>query len=277
MGFSRLDHNIMKKPIGIFDFGIGGLTVAREILMALPHESLIFLNDNLNLLAGYKPEDVVRKDTVIAVHFLLRHNVKALVIACNTATAVSLQYLRENCNIPIVGVIEPTARGATEITRNGRIGVVGTNMTIKSKAYPKILRKLNQSLKIFSQACPLLVPMIEDGILEGDKINRVASEYLTRLHTKGIDTLILGCTHYPLIRSVIESLLPGVKLVDPAPLTAMELRRVLTVNGKLNPGLNAPRHVFYAAQLNEKTELMTKIAFGMDLPETDLSFRQAHL
>lgn len=274
---AKLDHERMARPIGVFDFGVGGLTVTREIIRVLPHEDLIFLNDNLNLLAGYKPEDVVRQDTITASQFLLQHNLKTLVIACNTATAVSLQHLRENCSIPVIGVIEPTARAAAETTRNGRIGVVGTNMTIRSNAYPRILKELNQDFEITSQACPLIVPMIEEGLLESEEIHQVAGCYLKQFQTKGIDTLILGCTHYSLIRSIIASLLPGVRLVDPAPLTAMELRRVLTTYCDLNSSHSAPRYVFYAADINEKVQRISKVAFGVEFPEIELCFQKADL
>lgn len=269
----------MGNPIGVFDFGIGGLTVVKEIMTILPNEDLIFLNDNANLWAGYKSEDSVRNDAVVANGFLLQFDIKAVVIACNTATAVALNHLKETNPVPTIGVIEPTARAASRTTRNNRIGVIGTNMTIRSNAYPKILNELNQNLVVSSKACPLLVPMIEEEFVPSEATRLVAMNYLSELRDKNIDTLILGCTHYSLIAPILSSILPDVTLVDPAPSTAEELRRVLMANNSLNLERenSSPKYAFFATDSNEKPRTLARNIFSKEFPDLETRFREARL
>jgi glutamate racemase len=270
------DENV-SNPVGVLDFGIGGLSVVREITRALPQESIVFLNDNANLWAGYKSRESVRRDAKIANDFLIEYGVKTVVIGCNTATAVALDYIRERNPVPTIGVIEPTARAATNITRNQRIGVIGTNMTVGSNAYPKILRELNHDLIVSSQACPLLVPMIEDGFIGSEALRLVAMEYLKEFDTKNIDTLVLGCTHYSLILPVVSSLMRNVRLVDSAPYTAQELKRLLMNNNLLKPARKAPKYAFFVTDMNEKFKAIANSIFSRELPVIAPRFQIANL
>lgn len=216
-----------RRPIGIFDSGLGGLTVAREIMTLLPEETIVFLGDTANLPYGDKSEEIIRKYSAANAQYLLDFDIKVLVVACNTASAVALDYLKERFAIPIIGVIDPAAKGALYATRNRKIGVIGTNRTIKSDKYASFIHSLESDAQVFSKACPLFVPLIEENFIENEATRLIATEYLKGFLQDGIDTLVLGCTHYPLIKPVIAGILPEVKLVDSASSTAKDLLSVL--------------------------------------------------
>lgn len=266
----------MRKPIGIFDFGIGGLTVMKEVVKALPHESVIFLNDNLNLAAGNDSETAVKNNTVAACEFLIQENVKAVVIACNTATVVALDHLRQKYSLPIIGVVEPTAKTAFNATKNGRIGVIGTNMTVRSNAYPKAMKALDQNLVVVSKACPLLVPMIEEGFVENEAIRIVAFEYLKEFQGENIDTLILGCTHYSLIMNMLSRALPNVTLIDSGPCTANDVKLRLLEANSINKGGEPASYTFYATELNDQFHRVACFAGG-SFSAIQLDFKKADL
>ncbi len=236
------------RPIGVFDSGVGGLTVFREISRRLPNEKVVYFGDTARVPYGDRdPAQVVDFSRQI-VRFLRTHDVKAIVIACNTATAPSLPYLRAENDIPIIGVIEPGARGAAAATRNGRIGVIATAGTIKSGQYPKHILGINPKLSVFPLACPKFVPLIEAGRTHDPETAAVVHEYLSQLTAEGIDTLVLGCTHYPLLRDLIAAEVgDGVTLVDPAVETTLELMRTLREADAENGTLATPRHEYYVS------------------------------
>ncbi|HAS16960.1 MAG: glutamate racemase [Nitrospirae bacterium RIFCSPLOWO2_02_42_7] len=224
-----------KRPLGIFDSGIGGLTVLKEIIKLLPEEETLYLGDTARLPYGTKSEETVIKYSIENTRFLLKYNIKLLVVACNTASAVSLPVLRKEFPLPLIGVIEAGARAATKATKNGRIGIIGTETTIRSSAYTKAIKSVNPDITVIGQPCPLFVPLVEEGWLNDDITISVAGRYLTSLRNDRIDTLVLGCTHYPLLKSAIQKVMgDGVRLIDSAEETASEVRELLTNLGLIN-------------------------------------------
>src|SRR5437867_5787561 len=204
-------------PIGIFDSGIGGLTVVRQIHKALPREDLVYLGDTARVPYGTKSPSTVVRFSCEDTHFLVQQNVKAVVAACNTASAWALPILEKKFSLPIFGVILPGVRAALEKTRNQRIGVIGTGATIRSKAYSTGLLARSDTVKVFARSCPLLVPLVEEGWTNHRVTREILAEYLTPLRRHRIDTLILGCTHYPLLKPALRSVAgKGVALVDSA-------------------------------------------------------------
>ena len=213
-------------PIGIFDSGVGGLTVAREVMRQLPDERIVYFGDTARLPYGTKSQDTVIRFSEQIMRFLRSKGVKAIVIACNTASSYALDALRRSEDIPIIGVINAGARAAVSATKNGRIGVIGTDGTINSKANSSVLKSMNPAVEVFGKACPLFVPLVEEGLLHDTVTDEIASRYLSVLKEKYIDPLVMGCTHYPLIRSTIARTMGDeVTLVNPAYETAVQLRR----------------------------------------------------
>lgn len=236
------------RPVGVFDSGLGGLTVVRAIMDRLPHESLIYFGDTARVPYGPKSPDTVRRYSREIGQFLHGEGVKAIVVACNTATAHALAALRAELPIPVIGVIEPGSRAAVAAAPSGRIGVVGTAGTIRSGAYERAIRELSPSAKIVSQPCPLFVPLVEEGWTTHEAARLVAREYLAPLQEAAVDALVLGCTHYPHLKSVIsEQIGPGVRLVDSALETADELARVLASRDIAATDDADPRHRFIAS------------------------------
>lgn len=220
------------EPIGIFDSGIGGLTVLHAVAQALPAEDLIYLGDTGRTPYGSKSAEAITRYSVESCDFLAEKGAKVLVVACNSASAAALGVLRARYRVPVIGVIEPGARAAVARSRTGRVGVVGTEATIGSGAYTHALRALSDRLEIYTRACPLFVPLAEEGWTEGPVAREVARTYLASLGRSGIDTLILGCTHYPLLKGVIaETMGPAVSLVDSAEETAHEVAALLDSRG----------------------------------------------
>ncbi len=210
--------------IGIFDSGVGGLTVLHAVLGALPHEHLIYLGDTGRTPYGSKSAETITRYAVESADFLVERRLKLLVIACNAATATALDVLRRHVPVPVIGVVEPGVRAAIRATRNGRIGVIGTEATIGASAYTRALRAHHPTVEVFTRACPLFVPLAEEGWTEGQVARGVAETYLASLARSGIDTLILGCTHYPLLKPLIAEVMgPSVTLVDSAAETAREV------------------------------------------------------
>ena len=215
-------------PIGVFDSGLGGLTVVSAIQKLLPDESIIYFGDTARVPYGNKSTDLIRGYSLEISDYLLNQNTKLLVVACNTASALALTTLKEHLDIPVIGVIEPGVRAALTATRNNRIGVIGTISTIQSNVYQKELRNQYEKISVFGQPCPLFVPLVEEGWVDDDITRRVAKIYLKDLNAQDIDTLILGCTHYPLLKSVLqETVLPGTTLVDSAEVVTEEIRSIL--------------------------------------------------
>ena len=233
-----------RSPIGVFDSGIGGLTVARELMRQLPNESIIYFGDTARVPYGPKSPDTVLRYSREITSYLRSRGVKAVVVACNTATAHALPALQAEQPIPVIGVVEPGARAAVGASSHGNIGVIGTVGTIQSGAYERAIRSLSPNAHISALACPLFVPLVEEGWLEHDATRLIAREYLEPLAGDHIDTLVLGCTHYPLLKPLIGEVLgPGVSLIDSAEQTAAETRRVLGERGLLAPnGAEVVRH-----------------------------------
>ena len=235
-------------PIGVFDSGIGGLTVAHAVMQQLPHESLTYFGDTARVPYGPKSPETVRRYSLEIASLLVEQGIKTLVVACNTATAHALPALRESLTIPVIGVIEPGARAAVRATRNGHVGVIGTAGTIKSGAYERALRTLEPSLRITARACPLFVPLVEEGWIDHEATRLVAREYLEPILRERVDALVLGCTHYPLLKHVLAEVLGDeVTLIDSAEETARETAVVLR-DDSLTAGADAdPQYRFIAS------------------------------
>lgn len=248
--------SLEKAPIGVFDSGVGGLTVVREIMRQIPNEAIIYFGDTARVPYGNKSKETVTRFSRQIVHFLLGHEVKAIVVACNTASACALEELEKETDIPIIGVVKPGAKAAAEVTGNGRIGVIATEATIGSQVYNKYIKELNKNVTIIGKACPLFVPLVEEGLWQDPVTEEIAKRYLTELIDCDIDTLILGCTHYPLIRSTLGKIMgEQVTLVNPAYETARELKEMLERKGLLNhtePGLGDNMYQFYVSDGAEK-------------------------
>ena len=211
-------------PVGVFDSGVGGLTVAREIMRNLPSEKIVYFGDTARVPYGSKSKETVIRYSRQIIRFLQEQQVKAIVVACNTASAFALDTVRDEFDIPIIGVIESGAKVAAARTRNKRVGIIGTVGTVGSGIHAQYLKKLDPEITVFGKACPLFVPLVEEGWLHDPVTVEVASRYLKELQDKDVDTLILGCTHYPLIRSTIRQVMgEEVCLVNPAYETALEL------------------------------------------------------
>lgn len=239
-------------PIGVFDSGIGGLTVVREIMQMLPHENVIYFGDIARLPYGTKSAATIKKFTAQTVQFLLKQEVKAIVIACNTITSVALDVVQELAhNIPIIDVISEGSRSAT--IDSTQIGVIATPVTINSNAYPSAIHELNPALTVTSQACPLFVPLIEEGLMKHKALALIAADYLQPLIHKNIDTLILGCTHYPLIKHTISEIMGNkVKIVDPAISTCQKLAATLRDIQLLNPTHSKPQYRYFVTDIPVK-------------------------
>jgi glutamate racemase len=235
-------------PVGVFDSGIGGLTVAHEVIRQLPHESVLYFGDTARVPYGPKSPDTVRRYSREIAGFLRDQGVKSIVIACNTATAHALSVLRDEFDMPVIGVVEPGARAAVSVTTGGRIGVIGTVGTIKSGAYERAIRAINSDVFITARACPLFVPLVEEGWTDHEATRLIAREYLAPLVAADIDTLVLGCTHYPLLKPLLcEVLGPDVRLIDSAEETAAETARTLAGAGLAAPNDADPTYRFVAS------------------------------
>ena len=223
-------------PIGIFDSGVGGLTVAREIMRQIPNERLVYFGDTARVPYGNKSKETITKYSKQIIRFLKTQNVKAIVVACNTASAYALDEIEKELDIPIIGVVKPGAKVAAEATRNKKVGVIATAGTIQSRIYAEYIEGIDKEIRVVGKACPLFVPLVEEGLLEDPVTDEIATRYLNELKDLDIDTLILGCTHYPLIRSTLGRIMgDNVTLVNPAYETAVELRSLLEREGLLNP------------------------------------------
>ncbi|MCS6884525.1 MAG: glutamate racemase [Acidobacteriota bacterium] len=216
------------RPIGIFDSGVGGLTVYRAIKRRLPCEKMIYLGDTARIPYGTRSPSTVKRYAYQDAAFLVKQGVKLLVVACNTISSVALRLLQSSYDVPIVGVIEPGAKAAVRSTRNGRVGVIATEATVESRAYELAIKNLDAEVEVFSQACPLFVPLAEEGWLEHDATALIARHYLEPLIDAGVDTLVLGCTHYPLLRRTIQKIMgEEVMLLDSGECVAAEIGQVL--------------------------------------------------
>ncbi len=224
------------KPIGVFDSGLGGLTVVKSILEFMPEENIIYFGDTAHVPYGTRSKEQITQYVMDDVRFLSTFDIKAVVIACNTADSVAKKSIEEKYPLPLFGAVEPAAKEAAMLTKNKRIGVMATNATVQSGAYEKAIKNFCPDATVISEACPLFVPLIEDGrFLKGDSvIESVAKEYVRVMEEEKVDTLVLGCTHYPLLTDIISSLLPDVRLVSSSLAAAKSLKEMLTANGMKN-------------------------------------------
>ncbi|MEI8235130.1 MAG: glutamate racemase [Verrucomicrobiota bacterium] len=227
-----MDSTIPARPIGVFDSGIGGLTVAAELRRLLPHEAIFYIGDTARVPYGGKSQATIERYSLEISEMLLSRQAKMIVAACNTASALAVPRLQETLSVPVTGVILPGARAAVAMTRNGRVGVIGTRGTIRSGAYERAIHALAPEVQVVSQECPMLVPAIEEGWLEDAITDAIIAHYLNGLAGSGIDTLVLGCTHYPLVKPALARFLgPGIRLVDSAENCAIAVRELLQAHG----------------------------------------------
>ena len=238
----------MNNPIGVFDSGVAGLTVAREIMRQLPNEDLVYFGDTARVPYGSKSKKTVLKYSRQIVRFLLTKDVKAIVVACNTASALALDEIAREIDVPIIGVVKPGAKMAVETTNTGNVGVIATQSTIKSGIYNDYIHELNPDITVVSKACPLFVPLVEEGLLEDRVTEDIAGRYLQELKEYHVDSLVLGCTHYPLLHNVIRRFMgEEVRLVNPAYETAKSLKELLAEQGILNTKKHKSEYEYYVS------------------------------
>ncbi len=252
-----------RSPIGVFDSGLGGLTVFKVLARRMPEESLIYFGDTAHVPYGSKsPEAIARFSSEVA-KFLAKKGIKLLVVACNTSSAWALPAIRRAVKVPVVGVIDPGARGALGVSRGGRIGIIGTEATVRSGAYEKAIKALKKNARTASAACPLFVPLVEEGWWGGEVVEAVARKYVAPLKKARVDTVILGCTHYPYLKPVLAGALgPRVRLIDSAEETARETENVLCGLGLRAPRGGRGRREFYASDAPERFKRLAKRMLG---------------
>ncbi|NUN68757.1 MAG: glutamate racemase [Bacteroidetes bacterium] len=254
------------KAIGVFDSGIGGLTVVRALLEQLPNENIVYFGDTARVPYGSKSAQVVREYTLDDTEFLLSRDVKMIVVACNTVSAVALDVVQKRANLPVTGVIIPGAEAALRASGNKRIGVIGTAGTVNSNAYRNELQRLDGTTNVFSKACPLFVPLVEEGWLDLKATELIAQEYLFPLTTERIDTLILGCTHYPLLKRTIAKVTKGmVTLIDSGEATAGTVAAMLDAQGLRNSSSQSPNIQFFVSDAPEKFTAVGELFLGRKL------------
>ncbi|MFZ0455731.1 MAG: glutamate racemase [Ignavibacteriaceae bacterium] len=257
-----------EKPIGVFDSGIGGLTVVKRLASTLPAEDIVYFGDTARVPYGSKSNSTVIEYSFQDTKFLLSKNVKAVVVACNTASSIALDELKKNFDLPIIGMINPGAKSAISSTKNGKIGVIGTRATISNKAYSNEIRKIEPSLVVYEKACPLFVPLAEEGWMNHKATYEIAEEYLKELRDLKIDTLVLGCTHYPILSEVIQNVIgDNVKLIDSGVASATiikeELSRTDLYTNRNTPG----NYDFYVSDIPVKFKEVAELFLGRPVTE----------
>lgn len=253
------------RPIGIFDSGIGGLTVFKEVIKELPNESIIYLGDTARVPYGTRSKEVIENFASELAEFLIKKNVKYLVVSCNTISATCLDAIKKISPVHVIGVVDPAVKQAINSTKNKKIGVIGTNATIESGIYERKIKELDSSIKIFSQAGSLFIPLVEEGFSSHEAARQIAKEYLKRFDGTGIDTLILACTHFPLMSDVISDVMgPEVQLVDSAKPTAKALKELLKDIKILNSG--KPKYDILVTDAPDRVYEVSNRFFGKNLP-----------
>jgi len=253
-------------PIGIFDSGVGGLTVVKKIVSLLPNENIIYFGDTARVPYGTKSNDTVIEYAFQDAKFLLNKNVKIIVVACNTASSIALKALQDKLSIPVIGMIEPGTKLALQKTKSGRIGIIGTNATINNKAYSTDLLRLNPKLKVYEKACPLFVPLAEEGLINHPATRLIAEEYLSELKEDDIDTLVLGCTHYPILAKVIQKVIGNkVELIDSGTAASFVVKDYLEGQGLLNKSNNIGLSEFYVSDLPKRFKEIAERFLGRSL------------
>ncbi len=258
-------------PIGVFDSGVGGLTVAREIMRNLPAEHIVYFGDTARLPYGSKSRETILMFSRQIIRFLKTQHVKAIVAACNTASAFALDEVARENDLPIIGVVKPGARVAAQVTVNNRIGVIGTEGTVGSHIYRDFIQNIDPDIRVIEKPCPLLVPLVEERWIKDPITYQVAERYLAELKEQQVDTLVLGCTHYPLLRSIVGEIMgSSVTLVNPAYETALELKRMLESAGLANPGKEEKEfpYRFFVSDLAEKFKIFANSILPYDVEMT---------
>ncbi len=260
-------------PVGVFDSGVGGLTVVREIIRQLPDENIVYFGDTARVPYGSKSQKTVIRFSEQIIRFLKTKQVKAIVIACNTASALALDIVREEFDVPILGVVAPGARAAVKATRNRKIGVVGTDATVRSGVYTKVIQGIDPQIRVIEKACPLFVPLVEEGFKEHEVTREIIEYYLESLRATDIDAMILGCTHYPLLRSRIREYMgKEIQIVNPAYETAIDLKTLLEDQDMANKGFDpsGSRYEFYVSDMADKFRQFANTVMPFDVPETNV-------
>jgi len=256
----------MKNPIGIFDSGIGGLTVVKQLMRLLPNEQIVYFGDTARIPYGTKSKRLIEQYALEDARFLLQYDVKAVVVACNTASSLAMDVLDKELDIPVIGVVVPGAQTAATLTQNQKVGVIGTLATINSGSYSKEINRLNRNISVSGQPCPLLVPLVEEGWLDDYVTILTLKKYLNNLIAEKIDTLILGCTHYPLLEKTIQSVMgPDVQLIDSGKETAKEVKSLLIKNGILNNSGRVQENKFFVSDIPAKFEEIGSRFLGQEL------------
>lgn len=253
-----MDNNA---PIGVFDSGVGGLTVAREIMRQIPNERIVYFGDTARVPYGSKSKQTILKFSRQIIRFLKTEGVKAIVIACNTASALALDDIEKELDIPIIGVVRSGASMAAKATKNKRVGIIATEGTINSNIYKDYLSSIDSEITVIGKACPLFVPLVEEGMIDDPVTKEIATRYLNYLRNENIDTLILGCTHYPLLRNTIKEIMgDGVTLVNPAYETAVELKTLLKEKNLANIKEYESASVMYKFYVSDAAEKFSRFA-----------------
>lgn len=258
-------------PIGVFDSGVGGLTVAREIMRQLPNENIVYFGDTARVPYGSKSKDNIIRYSRQIINFLMTKGVKAIVIACNTASAQALDVVQKEYEVPIIGVVEPGARAALEVTESKKVGVIGTEGTVRSGMYEKVIQGIQPDVSVTAKACPLFVPLVEEGFKDHHVTEEIIDYYLASMKETDIDALILGCTHYPLLRSkIMEYVGDKIKLVNPAYETAMDLKKLLQENDMENPDVEGDHgsYSFYVSDAADKFKQFANSIMPYDIETT---------
>jgi len=266
IAMSKLMQIDPRQPIGVFDSGIGGLTVVRALMERLPFENIVYFGDTARVPYGVKSVETIAHYTTQIAEFLLEKQVKVLIIACNTMAAVAAQVVRDLSPVPVLDVIEAGAVAAVEATRTRQIGVIGTPTTVNSNAYARAIQAMASDARIYSQACPLFVPLVEEGWLDHEVTRLTAQEYLKPVLAEHIDTLVLGCTHYPLLKPLLQNVMgKDVKLVDSAEAMATRTAALLAEHGLVNTDPAPPHYEFYVTDVPVKFQTIGERFLGRSL------------
>jgi len=261
-----------ESPIGIFDSGIGGLTVVKAIQSTLPSERIIYFGDMARVPYGPKSQITIRKYAADDTAILMRYQPKLIIVACNTVSALALDVVEKLCgHIPVIGVLKAGASLAVQVTQNKRIGVIGTQATVCSNAYPCAINQQDPDIEVISRACPLFVPLAEEGFISHPATKLVAEHYLAEIRTQDIDTLVLGCTHYPILRQVIEETIGGgIRIIDSAEAVAHRTRELLSESRLLNYSMKTAVPHLLVSDLPQKFSVLYQLFMGSELPDVDL-------
>lgn len=253
--------------IGVFDSGLGGLTVVKSLIETMPNENIIYFGDIAHVPYGTRSKEQITEYVMQDVKFLQKFDIKAVVIACNTADSIARKKVEEVCPVPVFGVVKPAAKYAAESTKNNKIGVVATNATVNSGAYQKAIEKYNPAADVYAVACPLLVPLVEEGRFKrGDEVTeKVVSEYLEPLIKAGVDTLVLGCTHYPLLMDIISDIVPDVSIINSGETAARLVKQELEKHGIENKGNETPKRRYFVNDSKDEFEKHASLFMGRAL------------